>query len=98
MLGFKSCPKRMRRLPKKTAEFWTEDRSLTALLVYLMIDVFILLPFTLSGPGKIINGIIFSMILVSGLFAVAAQAHLKIAIVALAIVTFVEIESRKNRV
>jgi hypothetical protein len=88
-LGLKSNATVIRRILKKNADFWTEDRSLTALLIYLIIDVFVLLPFRLSRTGEIINAIIFSLILVSGVFAVADKAHLRISLVALALVTFV---------
>ncbi len=76
-----------RPLLRANSAFWTEDRSLTALLVYLMINVFVLPPLTLSRTGEFINAIIFSMILVSGVFAVAARTHLKVLIVLLAGVT-----------
>lgn len=79
----------LRTLLKVNAAFWTEDRSLTALLVYLMVNVFVLPPMTLSRSGEIINAVIFSMILVSGLVAVAARTHLKVLIVLLASVTII---------
>ncbi len=79
----------IRALLKKNAEFWTADHSLTALLAYLVIDVFVLLPFKLSLVGDVLNAVIFSMILVSGVFAVSVRAHFKVTIVALATITFI---------
>lgn len=87
-LTLELCANVIRKLLKKNNDFWTEDHSLTALLAYLIIDVFILMPFRLSWVGEVVNGIIFSMILVSGVFSVARGAHIKVTIVALAIVTF----------
>lgn len=78
----------MKRLFRKNTEFWTEDRSLTALLIYLIIDVFVIMPLRISWMGDIVNGIIFSMILISGVFAVAEGTHIKASIVVLAILTF----------
>lgn len=77
------------RLLKKNKEFWTQDHSLTALLIYLIVAVFVLLPFRLSWVGEVINGIIFSLILVSGVFSVADKAHVRIPIVAVAVTTFI---------
>ena len=79
----------MRNILKINAEFWTEDRSLTALLVYLLIDVFFLLPFMHTEAGEIINAVFFSLILISGVFAVASETHFRIMIILLAMTTFV---------
>ncbi len=74
-------------LLRANAAFWTEDRSLTALLGYLLINVFVVPPLAPSHFGEIMNAMIFSMILVSGVFAVAAKAHLKVFIVILSSLT-----------
>jgi Ion channel len=77
------------RLLKKNKEFWTQDHSLTALLIYLVVAVFVLLPFRLSQVGEVVNGIIFSLMLVSGVFSVVDRAHVRIPLIALAVATFI---------
>jgi len=69
--------------------FWTEDRSLSALLVYLCINIFVMPLFALSRTGEIINALVFSMILVSGVFAANEEGIIRLLILMLAAVTIV---------
>ena len=79
----------IRSLIYKNAEFWTADRSLTALFAYVTLDTFVLLPFTFSRTGEIGYSILYSLILLSGVFSMGAKLRVKIPIVALAVTSFV---------
>lgn len=77
-------------LLKKNSEFWTQDRSLTALLIYLMISIFFILPFAALGYFElVISDVVFSLILISGVFSIAPQKSVKVIMVLLAILTFI---------
>lgn len=76
-------------LLRKNADFWTKDRSLTALFAYIVINTFVLVPFTHSRFGEISHSVIYSMILVSGVFSMGATLKAKISIAILAIVSFI---------
>ncbi len=89
MLDLGSSDRQVRILLQKNAEFWTKDRSLTALFAYVVLDTFVLLPFTQSKIGELFYSVIYSMILVSGVFAIGAKLKTKVAILALAVGCFV---------
>ncbi len=76
-------------LIKKNNAFWTEDRSLTALLAYVILNTFVLLPFSNFRAGEFSNSIIYSLMLLSGVFAMGSSIRTKVLIVILAVVTFV---------
>lgn len=79
----------MNKFLKANTEFWTQDRSLAALLIYLIIYIFFTLPFVSNGFVQMIVGVVvFSLILLSGVFTVMGNYPFKITMVALAVVTF----------
>ncbi|HBK89464.1 MAG TPA: potassium channel family protein [Cyclobacteriaceae bacterium] len=78
-----------RRVLRLNSSFWTEDRSLTALLVYLLIVIFVLPPLTLSRGSEIVNAVFFSMVLVSGVFAANEHGHVRLLILILAAIAIV---------
>jgi len=52
--------------------FWDEEHSLTALLILLMAEVFIIVPLTEAGHVLVIvGGIVFSVLLLAGLLAMS---------------------------
>lgn len=64
----------MKNLFRKNREFWTHDRSITALLIYLILSLFLWITF--SGKGWIefiIRDIVFNLIILSGIFAVLTR-------------------------
>ncbi|MBL7848553.1 MAG: two pore domain potassium channel family protein [Cyclobacteriaceae bacterium] len=77
------------KLIQKNKEFWTRDRSLSALLVYVIVNTFLVIPFVHFRAGEISYSVIYSLILVSGVFAFGAGLHAKLAILLLAIVSFI---------
>jgi Ion channel len=59
---------------KKIMHFWSEERSLTTLLVLLAISMFILEPVVQEGAKlDIISGIFFSLVLLAGLLTMTRQ-------------------------
>jgi len=78
----------IQRLLNKNNDFWTEDRSLTALLVYMVINTFLILPFSHFRAGEFSYAVIYSLMLLSGVFAMGVNLHTKVAVLALAIVSF----------
>jgi len=79
----------MWRLLQKNADFWTRDRSLTALLVYLFIYIFFTLPFIKAGiVHAVVSVVFFSFVLLSGVFTVMDNRPFKMTMIVLAILTF----------
>jgi Ion channel len=78
----------LRALLHKNGNFWTKDRSLTALFAYIVLNTFVLVPFTHSRFGEISHSVIYSMILISGVFSMGATLKAKVSIVILAIFSF----------
>lgn len=78
----------IQRLLLKNTEFWTKDRSLTALLVYVAVNTFVVIPFVHFRAGEISYSVIYSLILLSGVFAFGAGLHAKLTILLLAIASF----------
>ncbi len=74
---------------KRNNEFWTQDRSLAALLIYLIIDIFFILPFAAAGYWQMImSDIVFSLILISGVFSISPGYAVRLFMVLLAFFTF----------
>jgi hypothetical protein len=79
----------MKRLIQINTEFWTQDRSLTALLLYLVVNIFVLLPFSSEGLWElVVNDVAFSLILISGVFAVSPRYSIKVLMVVSALGAF----------
>jgi len=59
-------------MKKRLTHFWNEEHSLTALLILLMVEVFIIVPSTRAGHALGLIGIVvFSFLLLAGLLAMA---------------------------
>jgi len=80
----------MRSLIRRNFTFWTQERSLTALLVYLCLSIFVWLPLSENQPWEeLIQDLIFNLILLAGCFSVVASISTKIVLYLLAINAFV---------
>jgi hypothetical protein len=67
---------------KKIMRFWSEDRSLTTLLVLLVIDMFVLNPVIREGAGIfLLRDVFFSLILVAGLLTMTRHRTVQIVFV-----------------
>ncbi|MCI0454546.1 MAG: potassium channel family protein [Candidatus Dadabacteria bacterium] len=79
----------MTRILNFLAQFWSTDKSLTVLLGLLFINIFVLNP--LSELGIVheffLNDILYSLILISGVMAVAKSRFITLLSVVLAIAT-----------
>lgn len=80
----------MRSLVRKNFAFWTQERSLTALLIYLLISILIWLPLSERNPiEEGIQDIVFNLILLAGCFSVVAPRSTRFILYVLAINAFV---------
>ena len=80
----------MRSLWRRNFAYWTQERSLTALLVYLLISIFIWLPLSEHKPWEeFIQDTVFNFILLAGCFSVSAPSSIRIVLYLLAINAFV---------
>ena len=80
----------MRSLIRRNFAFWTQERSLSALLIYLLISIFIWLPLSENEPWEeLTQDFVFNLILLAGCFSVVASPSVKFALFLLAINAFV---------
>lgn len=81
----------MRSLPKRFMRFWSEERSLTAFLALLTVEIFVLAPIYHTGLAiGLFNNILFSLLLLAGLFTMTRHKALQAVVtifVALAVAT-----------
>lgn len=78
----------LKRLLEKNNAFWNEDRSLSALLFYLALNTFLIVPFAHFRAGELSFAIVYSLILLSGVFAIGENMKAKVAILILAALSF----------
>lgn len=78
----------LRQLLERNKSFWNEDRSLSALLFYLSINTFVIVPFDHFRAGELSFAVVYSLILLSGVYAIGDSLRAKIAIFILAILSF----------
>jgi Ion channel len=68
----------MRILFRRNFAYWTQERSLTALLIYLLISILIWLPLSENNPWEeFVQDAIFNLILLAGCFSVVAPSTIK---------------------
>jgi hypothetical protein len=80
----------MRSLIRKNFAFWTQERSLTALLIYLLISVLIWLPLSENEPWQeMIQDVVFNLILIAGCFSVVTNQSTRVVLYLLALNAFV---------
>jgi hypothetical protein len=66
-------------IKKKMIHFWNEERSLTALLILLIVEMFVIVPTTRIGSVFIFVGtFVFSLLLLAGLLAMARHKVLQV--------------------
>ena len=64
----------LRSLLRLNSLFWNHERSLTALLVYLSLSLFLWMPLSsMQWWGFVISDLLFNLILLSGVFAVLGR-------------------------
>jgi len=81
----------MKPIHRHVTKFWSEERSLTAFLILLIVEIFIIAPMNLAGRAiSLLNNILFSMLLLVGLLTMTRQKALQSVLamfVALAVAT-----------
>ena len=60
------------------AKFWSEDRSLTAFLILLIAEIFVIAPINRTGLALgLVNNILFSLLLLVGLLTMTRHKALQ---------------------
>ena len=81
----------MKPIHRHVMRFWSEDRSLTAFLILLVVEIFIIAPINRAGFGiGLVNNILFSLLLLVGLLTMTRHKVLQSVLsmfVALAVAT-----------
>jgi hypothetical protein len=80
----------MLKLLHKNFKYWTHERSLKALLIYLSFNLFIWLPLSQERLWEqLVQDILFALILLSGVFAVFSYKWQRTLFIALALSAFI---------
>ena len=81
----------MRSIHRHITHFWSEERSLTAFLILLVVEIFVIGPIQTKGFGVLLfNNVIFFLLLVTGLLTMTNRKSLQALLamfVALAVAT-----------
>jgi hypothetical protein len=81
----------MKPIHRHVTRFWSEERSLTAFLILLVVEIFVIAPMNLAGHAiSLVNNILFSMLLLVGLLTMTRHKALQSVLsmfVALAVAT-----------
>jgi len=81
----------MKSIHRHVTRFWSEERSLTAFLILLVVEIFIIAPINRTGIALgLVNNILFSLLLLAGLLTITRQKVLQAVLamfVALAVAT-----------
>jgi Ion channel len=81
----------MKSIRRHVKNFWSEERSLTAFLILLIVEIFFLAPLQITGLGfRLVNGMVFVLLLLMGLLTMTKRREfqaLSTMIVVLTIVT-----------
>jgi len=64
----------MRPIHRRVTKFWSEERSLTALLILLIVEIFFLAPMQITELGfRLVNGMVFTLLLLVGLLTMTKR-------------------------
>jgi hypothetical protein len=81
----------MKPIHRHVTRFWSEERSLTAFLILLIIEIFVIAPINFTGLGiSLVNNMLFSLLLLVGLLTMTRHKALQSVLaifVALAVAT-----------
>jgi hypothetical protein len=76
----------MRNILHINREFWTHDRSITALLIYLSLSLFLWLPLSAIGWYEfVVRDLLFTLVVLSGIFAVLTKWKQQLAFIIIGI-------------
>ncbi len=81
----------MKPVHRHITKFWSEERSLTAFLILLIVEIFVIAPINRTGLALgLVNNILFSLLLLAGLLTMTRHKALQAVVtmfVALAVAT-----------
>jgi hypothetical protein len=64
---------------KRSMRFWSEERSLTVLLILLLVEMFVIIPMTRAGHAlELIGIVVFSFLLLAGLLTMSRHRILQV--------------------
>ncbi len=64
----------MKPIHRHVTRFWSEERSLTAFLILLIVEIFVIAPMQFTGFGfSLVNSVLFSLLLLTGLFTLTQR-------------------------
>jgi len=64
----------MRPIHRRVTKFWSEERSLTAFLILLIVEIFFLAPMQITELGfRLVNGMVFTLLLLVGLLTMTKR-------------------------
>lgn len=70
--------KKIKKIWNANLNYWTQERSLIALLVYLFVSIVTWLPFSEQEPWEeLLQDLVFNLILLSGYFSASVDDNLK---------------------
>ena len=68
----------MRPIHRRVTKFWSEERSLTAFLILLIVEIFFLAPMQIMELGfRLVNGMVFVLLLLVGLLTMTNRRELQ---------------------
>ena len=68
----------MKPIHRHVTRFWSEERSLTAFLILLIVEIFLIAPMEITGLAfRIINSMVFSLLLLAGLLTMTKRKELQ---------------------
>ncbi|MGE5790667.1 MAG: ion channel [Syntrophaceae bacterium] len=86
----------MRSIHRHVTNFWSEERSLTALLILLIVEIFFLAPLQIQGLGfRLVNGMVFVLLLLSGLLTMTKRRELQALATMIVVLTIVTRVARR---
>lgn len=87
-ISFGINPIHVHHLIQKNHDFWNHERSLTALLTYMVISLFVWIPFADYSHGWwgfLLSELIFNLIILAGLFSVLTRWRKQLFFIAIAL-------------
>jgi hypothetical protein len=68
----------MQPIHRRVTKFWSEERSLTAFLILLIVEIFLIAPMEITGLAfRIINSMVFTLLLLAGLLTMTKRKELQ---------------------
>ncbi len=86
----------MKSIHRHVMNFWSEERSLTALLILLIVEIFFLAPLQIQGLGfRLVNGMVFILLLLTGLLNMTKRRELQALATMIVVLTIVTRAARR---